>query len=281
MSLFSSRNIQIAILLLVLIGIIIFALSGYLNSFIKVTLDPMVGIQKWFSSRYMTIFEFITTPRDVATLRQRNTELENEISRLQTQVIQLEQQLKEAQVLYALLDFARARPESEYIAAAVIGRDPSPFLQYVIIDHGSDSGFRHGMPVVTEQGLVGRIDAVISGAARVQLITDAGSFVNVRLQSTETEALLSGSVTGDMAIGMIPQDVIVQPGELVLTSGLGGNYLNNIVVGKVTSVRKLETDLFQTASVQPAVDFANLRAVLIITNFKPVNVLPLIPETQP
>jgi rod shape-determining protein MreC len=279
MSLFSSRNIQIAILLLVLIGIIIFALSGYLNSFIKVTLDPMVGIQKWFSSRYMTIFEFITTPRDVATLRQRNTELENEISRLQTQVIQLEQQLKEAQVLYALLDFARARPESEYIAAAVIGRDPSPFLQYVIIDHGSDSGFRHGMPVVTEQGLVGRIDAVISGAARVQLITDAGSFVNVR--STETEALLSGSVTGDMAIGMIPQDVIVQPGELVLTSGLGGNYLNNIVVGKVTSVRKLETDLFQTASVQPAVDFANLRAVLIITNFKPVNVLPLIPETQP
>jgi rod shape-determining protein MreC len=280
MSPFSSKNFQIIVLLLIIMGILALALSGYLTTILKDTLNPAISFQGWFSSRYLTVYEFITVPRDVATLRQRNSELENEISRLQTQVIQLEQQLKEAQVLYALLDFAREKPESEYIAAAVIGRDPSPFLQYIIIDHGSDDGFRHGMPVVTEQGLAGRVDAVISGAARVQLITDAGSAVNIQLQSTETDAILNGSVTGDLTIGMIPQDVVVQPGELVLTSGLGGNYPNNVVVGKITSVRKLETDLFQTASVQPAVDFVNLRAVLIITNFQPINILPLIPVAQ-
>jgi rod shape-determining protein MreC len=67
----------------------------------------------------------------------------------------------------------------------------------------------------------------------------------------------------------------------VLTSGLGGDYPQEVVVGQVISIRKRENDLFQTASVQPAVDFNSLQAVLIITNFKPVDVTPLIPTTSP
>ena len=127
--------------------------------------------------------DFFTLPRDVTNLLQRNVALENEISSLQSQVIQLEGQLTEAKVLYALLDFARARPQNQYLASAVIGRDPSPFLHYIIIDHGSDDGIRYGMPVVTQQGLVGRVDAVTASASRVQLITDPGSIINVRMQS--------------------------------------------------------------------------------------------------
>jgi rod shape-determining protein MreC len=154
-------------------------------------------------------------------------------------------------------------------------------LHYVIIDHGSDDGIRHGMPVVTEQGLVGRIDAVTAGAARVQLITDANAAVNVHLKNSQTDALLSGSITGDLLLEMIPQDVILQQGDLVLTSGLGANYPGDVMVGQLISIRKKETDLFQTASVQPAVDFASLRAVLVITNFRPVDIAPLIPAPAP
>ena len=58
---------------------------------------------------------------------------------------------------------------------------------------------------------------------------------------------------------MIPQEAEVRPGELILTSGLGGTYPGNILVGQVSSVRKLQTALFQSASVQPVVDFANLQ----------------------
>jgi rod shape-determining protein MreC len=137
------------------------------------------------------------------------------------------------------------------------------------------------MPVVTQQGLVGRIEAVTAGAARVQLITDASSVVNVRLKSTQTEALLNGSVTGDINLGMLPQDVDLKQGELVLTSGLGGNYPPDVLVGEIVTVRKRETDLFQTASIQPMVDFANLNAVLIISNFKPIEIAPLIPPQAP
>lgn len=263
------------------IGLILLAFSGYLGTVLNTGLAPLVSAQRWIASRYTAIYEFITVPRDVASLRQRNAELEAEISLLRTQVIQLQQQLAEAQSLYALLDFAREQPQNQYIACAVIGRDPSPFLHYLIIDHGSDDGIRHGMPVVTESGLVGRVDAVIAQAARVQLITDPAFSVNVSLEKAGVEAVLSGSLTGDVTLEMIPQDVVVESGDLLLTSGLGGSYPSDIVVGQVVGLRKRENALFQSASVQPAVDFADLQAVLVIVNFRPVDIAPLISTPIP
>jgi len=273
-----ARSWKTIIVILFIAGFLSLALSGYMSTTIKTILTPLIGAQSWLYSRYQAVVEFVTVPRDVASLRQRNAQLEEENAQLRTQIIELQQQLREADVLYALLDFARADPDNVYVAAAVIGRDPSPFLHYLIIDHGSDDGIRHGMPVVTQQGLVGRVDAVTAGAARVQLITDGDSVINIYLQSTQANALLYGSITGDVSVEMIPQDEIVQPGELILTSGLGGNYPSDVLVGQVISVRSLSNELFQTASIQPAVDFANLRAVLVITNFQPVDTAPLIPE---
>jgi rod shape-determining protein MreC len=63
----------------------------------------------------------------------------------------------------------------------------------------------------------------------------------------------------------------------VLTSGLGGSYPPDILVGQVLTPKQEENALFQSASVQPVVDFSSLRAVLIITNFKPVDYSPLLP----
>jgi rod shape-determining protein MreC len=275
------NNWQLIFLVFVLAGIILLSLSGYMNFAIRATVNPVIVAQQWLSTRFVAIYEFFTVPRDVYSLREKNAQLEDEISKYQTNLIELQEQLKEANVLYALLDFARTRPENQYIACSVIGRDPSPFFHYVIIDHGSDDGIRHGMPVVTQQGLVGRVDAVISNAARVQLINDTSSSVNIYLKSSKTDAVLTGSLTGDISIQMVNQETTISPGELILTSGLGGNYPSDIVVGQVASIKKLETDLFQTASVQPVVDFINLKAVLVITNFKPVDITPLIATTSP
>jgi rod shape-determining protein MreC len=137
------------------------------------------------------------------------------------------------------------------------------------------------MPVVTAQGLIGRIDAVIADAARVQLITDPASAVNVRLQNSNIQAVMNGSVTGDLSLDLIPQDVNLEEGSVVLTSGLGGGYPPDLIIGQVINVRKREADLFQQAFVQPVVDFTRLEIVLIITNFRPVNVEPLVPTTTP
>lgn len=273
----SPRVLRNIVVFLFVMGLILLSLGGVLRPFLGIIMNPFVVAQRWLSVRFMAVYDFFTLPRDVTELLQRNTQLENEVSNLQSQVIQMQEQLREAEVLYSLLDFARARPQDQYIAAAVIGKDPSPFLHYVIIDHGSDDGVQYGMPVVTQQGLVGRVDAVTARASRVQLITDPESIVNVRLQNQNEDAQVEGSITGEITLGMVSQNIALNPGDILLTSGLGGNYPTDILVGQVINVEKTENELFQTASVQPVIDLTALRAVLVITNFKTINIQPLIP----
>jgi rod shape-determining protein MreC len=276
-----SRSLQSIIIALVVVGLIVLALGGYFNPVASWFTRLAVDAQTWISTRYLALADFLTVPRDVASLRERNTELESEVAQLQTQVIDLQQKVTETNILSALVDFARANPEYSYKAAAVIGRDPSPFLRFVIINIGTNQGVLPGMPVVTDKGLVGRVDAVISEAARVQLLTDATSAVNVRLQASNTEAMLVGSVTGDLSLDMISQDASVTVGDVVLTSGLGGSYPASLLVGQVVSVRKLDYELFQQAAIQPSVDFNQLGFVLVITNFAPVDITPLIATPGP
>jgi rod shape-determining protein MreC len=260
------------------VGLILLALGGYLSPVLVALTRPFLGAQEWISSRYIAVNQLLNAPQDVDELRVRNIELENEVARLQSQIIILQEQLEESQGLEELLGYARTRPQYQYSAAAVIGKDPSPFLHYIIIDHGSDEGIRRGMPVVTQSGLVGRVDAVTAGAARVQLITDPASIVNVKLQTQEVNAQINGSITGEITLDMVPQDANLEPGEVILTSGLGGNYPMDIIVGQVITVRKFENELFQTATIQPIIDYSQLRAVLVIKNFRPVDITPLIPD---
>ena len=258
-------------------GVLALALSGLLNQIVGKVIDPLVAVQGWFASRTQAMVEFFTVPRDVATLRQENNSLKNQVSQLQSELLAARQQLTETDILYALLDYARAKPENKYVAASVIGRDPSPFVKYIIINHGSDDGIIKGMPVVTQQGLVGQVVAVTATAARVQLITDPGSIINVRLEKANTDGQVLGSVTGDVSLDMVNPGVNLIQGDLILTSGLGGGYPSDILIGQVLSPESSENTLFQKATVQPVVDFVNLRAVLIITNFRPVDYTPLVP----
>ena len=275
------RSLQATIVFLLVGGILVLAFGGYLGGASRSLSSSLIGIQTWFSTRFAAIQDFLAAPRDIAALRQRNAELESEVSRLQGQVIELQQKVAETEILAALVDFSRANPESTYKGAAVIGRDPSPFLHYVIVNRGSNDGILRGMPVVTNQGLIGRVDAVVADAARVQLITDPASEINVRLQNADTDAILVGSVTGDLSLDLISQEATVEAGDVVLTSGLGGGYPPDLIVGQVLNVRKRDYELFQQATLQPAVDFVRLEIVLIITNFRPVDIEPLIPIDTP
>jgi rod shape-determining protein MreC len=273
----TSRNLQTIIFVLIGVGLIALALGGYLTPLSRIVINPFVSAQTWISERYQAVSDMLTAPQDVLRLRQRNVELEAQVSRLQAQIIQLQQSLAETNILSALVDFARANPENQYQAAAVIARDPSPFLQYVIINRGSDDGLRRGMPVVTQQGLVGRIAAVTAGAARVQMITDQASTVNVRIEPSKAQAVMTGQLSGDIVLDMISQEAVVNPGDLVLTSGLGGGYPPNILIGQVSGIRSRDQDLFQRGTVQTVVDFSRLEIVLVITNFQPIDTGPLVP----
>lgn len=271
---------QLVTLVLIAVGILLLALGGYLTPVLNSALSPILGAQGWLYTRFQALQDFLNAPADITSLRQENAELSAENADLQTEIIALRQQGSEIELLSALLDFARARPENTYQAATVIGQDPSPFLHYVMINRGSDDGIRRGMPVVAQQGLVGRVAQVTANAARVELITDPVVQVSVRLQPSDVDGVLVGSITGDLIIDLIPLDATVEPGDLVFTSGIGGAYPGNILIGQVSNVRQEATALFQTATVQPIVDFTRLEIVLVIVNFEPVDLTPLITPNE-
>lgn len=274
------KSLRILALSLVAIGILALALSGVFTSLSRLVVSPLISIQTWVSQQYRGVENIASSSQDIQEIRQQNTELEAENARMQAQIVELQQQLVEYKILSALLEFARANPEHKYIGASVIGKDPSPFLHYIIINRGSDDGLKRGMPVVTQNGLAGRVVQVTATGARVSLITDPVTRINVRIEPSRSAAVLTGSITTDITLEQIPQEADVNPGNLILTSGLGGNYPANIIIGQITSVRSLENDLFQSASVQSVTDFDDLNIVLVIINFDPVDISPLLPNAD-
>ena len=274
LSQFSSKALLASALVLLAGALLILNLGGYLGPAQDVILPPLAMAQDWVSQRYFTIRDLVTSPRDVAALQFRISELEAESAQLQDQIIALQEQAAEAEVLGALLNYARTRPESRYLSTNVIGLDPSPFIRSINIGAGSDRGVLHGMPVLTDEGLVGRVTEVTAGTSRVQLITDPASAVNVQLQGSRADGLLAAQPNGELWVELIDQNANVEPGELVLTSGLGGAFPADIPVGHVVSVRRRDFELFQRAVIQPTVNFDELEIVLLVTNFQLLEIAP-------
>jgi len=256
--------------MLIAVGVLILSISGFLQPLENVLLRPVTGIQTWIAIRYTAISDVLTSPGDITTLRQENAVLEAEVARLQQEIISLQEQATEAEILAALLNYARSQPENRYMAANVIGQDVSPFLRSIWIGSGSEAGVAQGMPVVTERGLVGRVAEVFATISRVQLITDPEAAVNVEFQTSRADGSLSAQLSGELWVDLISQDAAIDVNELVLTSGLGGNFPADIPVGSVLSVRKRDVDLFQQAVIEPSVNFNDLDIVLVITNFQPL-----------
>jgi rod shape-determining protein MreC len=252
------------------LALLVLSLSGFLASLQGMALRPIAAAQEWISVRVTTLRNLLAAPSDVVTLRQQNSGLQAEVARLQREVITLREQAAEAEILGGLLNYARSKPESRYLAANVIGRDVSPYLRSIWIGSGTDNGIARGMPVVTERGLVGRVVEAFPTAARVQLITDPQAAVNVRLQDSRADGVTVAQPNGELWMDQINQGVAVAAGELVLTSGLGGGYPADIIVGQVASVRTRDYELFQRAVLQPGVDFEALEIVLVITSFQPL-----------
>jgi len=262
---------------LLAVGLVFLALTGTLRPITAAATRPWVRVQTWVVRYVQAARDFLTAPREMDALIRRNRELEAQVQTLKAQVATLQQEVAQLEAVAQLLNFAREHPENKYLVAQVIGRDPSPFMHYILINVGSEDGVRPGMPVVAAEGLVGQVEAVIPTAARVRLITDPTSRVNVRTSPSNVDGVVAGSVTGDLSLTMVPLDAKIAPGDLVVTSGLGGQYPPNILVGQVVSTRRAGYALFQEAALQPAVDFAHIRAVMVITSFRAVDIRPLIP----
>jgi rod shape-determining protein MreC len=208
---------------------------------------------------------------ELRTLRQRNAELEQINSGLLVENFQLREVERENQTLRQLLNYAQTQPgldlRGAQIVARVIGQESNNFLNYMMLDLGEEHGIAVGMPVMTDQGLVGRISEVTATTSKVLLIDDANSAVNAILQSSRLNGVVRGTPSGDLVMDYIPQGQVYSVGEVVLTSGLGGRFPKGIPIGQVVEIRQRDIDVFQQAVVRPTVNFQRLEMVMVVTNF--------------
>ena len=271
------RNRSAALLLLLLVGLVagtILNPTGSLQPVEDVVFNLLAPLQYSFSWVSTRISDLTQTLRDLHSLQAQIRDLQQTVDQLMIENVRLREAEIERANLREQLHFKLANPTYELLAAEVIGYDPSNLLHYLIIDRGAKDGVATGMPVVTARGLVGRVTSVYQHSARVMLLTDPASSVNALIQSSRATGIVQGQGRRGMIMRYIEQREHVQAGDIVLTSGLGGNFPKRLLIGQVTAVKRNDVEIFQEVQVQSAVNFDRLEMVLVIQNFVPIDYVP-------
>lgn len=246
-------------------------LTGQLQSLRSAISFFMAPAQLGTTGAARSVTDTIEFLLELGTLRQRVNELEEINAALLAENFSLREVERENGEMRSLFQFAQTRPGLELrgaqIIARVIGQESTNFLDYIEVDLGATHNIAVGMPVVTEQGLVGRISEVNNVTSKVLLITDPSSAVNAILQSSRLNGIIQGTPDGDLLMDFIPQGPVFNVGEVVLTSSLGVLFPKGILIGQVIERRQQDIDIFQQAVVRPSIDFSSLELVAIVTNF--------------
>lgn len=201
--------------------------------------------------------------REIGTLRQENARLAAEVARLRQENAQLRPAAQENVQLRALLAFKQQHTYRS-VSARVIGRDPSHWFSTILVDRGAADGVQRNDPVVTSDGLVGHVIETAGSWARVLLILDPRNAVGVAVERTREAGVAEGQEKTVLRVKYLSRDADIQPGDRVITSGLGQIYPRGLPVGTVISVRRTGVNLFQEALVKPAAGLNHLEDVLII-----------------
>lgn len=192
-----------------------------------------------------------------------NRELKKQLTDTQGRLVVLQEAEHENQRLRELLNFSSER-QLRGVTAAVIGSDPSGWIRGVVIDKGRDDGVMPGMAVIHPQGVVGQVVSVAPHAARVLLVSDHSSGVDVLMHTSRARGIVEGAGERACELTFLAKDIQVQVGEQVVTSGMDGIYPKGLLVGHVTQVGEAAVGLFQPIEVRPSVDLTRLEEVLVV-----------------
>jgi rod shape-determining protein MreC len=243
-------------------------LAGPLRSGVNLITQPLMnGVGRITTP----IVDVVGNAGSYGDIRNENRDLRLENERLRVDLARLREERIRTEEVDQLLNLQTARRNETFALAKVIGRDPNPLRHVIAINRGTSDGVRPGMPVLGRGGaLVGTVEHVQNGMAWVRLITDPQSDVNAVIQESRAQALASGGTGGRVTMQFLAQGVEVKPGDTVLTSGLGGTYPGELLIGRIASVEGGTLDVFKTAQVEPIVRLASLESVAVMTSFQPL-----------
>lgn len=153
---------------------------------------------------------------------------------------------------------------NQVVAARVVDRSRVSPFKTILINKGTADGMRVGFPVLSEQGVVGRIIETAWHASQVLLLVDENSNIDGLIQRNRAQGILQGAGSAGCNLKYISRVEEVLPGDVILSSGLAGVFPKGLLLGTVTKVSRKGEGLFQKISVAPAVDFDKIEEVLAL-----------------
>ena len=269
----------LAIAVVVLLGLIIYTATAggsLLASLLGFVTSPMQSVSTQATGAVTEFVDLDALSRD--ELKSMIDSLTQENAQLRDQLVDYENTLQENEQLKVQLEITEEEPEiteeepeNTLRAATVIGRDPNDVFYGFSIDQGTLNGVEAGDPVITQSGLVGIVSQAYATTSKVTTLLSE----DVKVSAVDSACGESGVIASDIAsassgllrLEYLPSDTQAQVGDIITTSGAGSAYPADIIIGRVESVQKSESDISQYAVVRPYEDLTSVQEVFVIIDF--------------
>ncbi len=264
----------------ILCGLAVFAIalmiraaaSGSADVFISQTISVISQpFLKFSNSVTNSVNDFLDRFARSEEIYLENQELKEQIRELNEKLVEYEGIKRENEQYRDFLGLKQSNPDYDFEPATVIGRDSTSRFASFTIDKGSLDGIEEADPVITSDGLVGIVWEVGLTYSHVRTILDIAVEVGVYSISTRDSGIVSGDISlssdGLCLLKYLPKNSGVATGDLVVTSGIGGVFPKNLVVGTIKSVDLDANGLSLTAEIEPTADIINVTDVVVIKYF--------------
>jgi rod shape-determining protein MreC len=221
---------------------------------------------------FRDLFNFVG---DAFDAKDDNKKLKKELARARTELAARQTAVRENEIFRAMVNLPKRAgfPQgTNPVTARVIARSPTDWYSTVQVDKGRGDGIRDDQPVITGDGLVGKVTAVTSGTATVTLITDGSSSVSSQVMPVGADGILQPAVgdPNDLQLQFVRKGRLIRKGLTVVTSGfssgrLASLYPRGIPIGTIKSVNPNELETYQRVHVRPFADFHRLDYVQVLT----------------
>ena len=251
--LFTQRHGVVAFAFFLVLGILMHEASTEVRSSI---------VDKALSTVFYPVQLLMSSVNDFKSVQAENEHLKAENARLRQETYHASEGLQELARLHTLVRFDD-KWDFPIVTSRVVGHNPGRFLTTLVINRGTHHGVKENMPVMSMNGLVGKISKAMLTHSRVQLLVDPNLKLSVLERRTRVVGFLE-SVDGHLLSAMIPSHAGVAEGDTLITSGLGGIFPKGIPVGTVHKVRKADLDVMSLMDVKPFQEFSTLEEVFVM-----------------
>lgn len=268
-SLFEKKYIRIICLFVLLFAVLILLSKIGNNPVQKIASDVMSPV-------YSACENVITPTRRFVSHIKNANKYEDEIENLKRRNIELEkanrsreEYINENKRLKELLDLREGMQNTKTVTARVVSYEPNSWYDTVTINKGSNSNIKVDDAVITGLGLVGKVTEVGKNWARVSTILNIGNSVGAKLSRTGDLGIISGDAVlaenKKCKLEYLSNEKNVITGDVLLTSGFGGVYPSDLMIGRIDKIISDSSGNMEYATVTPSVDFSALYEVLVVT----------------